>query len=63
MQKLQITVSNGPDLRTIISQQFRIRGVPETYFIDSEGKLAYAQIGPFGSGAEIKAVIDPLLKQ
>lgn len=63
LQKFQITYPNGPDLRTIISQQFHIRGVPETYFIDSEGKLAYAQIGPFSSVAEIKAVIDPLLKQ
>jgi cytochrome c biogenesis protein CcmG/thiol:disulfide interchange protein DsbE len=63
LEKFQITYPNGPDLRTIISQQFRIRGVPETYFIDSEGKLAYAQIGPFDSVAEIKTVIDPLLKQ
>lgn len=63
LEKFQITYPNGPDLRTVISQQFRIRGVPETYFIDSQGKLAYAQIGPFGSVDEIKAVIDPLLKQ
>jgi cytochrome c biogenesis protein CcmG/thiol:disulfide interchange protein DsbE len=63
LSKFQISYPNGPDLRTVISQQFRIRGVPETYFIDSEGKLAYSQIGPFSSMAEIKAIIDPLLKQ
>lgn len=63
LEKFQITYPNGPDLRTVISQQFRIRGVPETYFIDSQGRLAYSQIGPFSSMAEINAIIDPLLNQ
>jgi cytochrome c biogenesis protein CcmG/thiol:disulfide interchange protein DsbE len=35
----QQTYPNGPDLGTRISQAFRISGVPETYFIDREGKL------------------------
>jgi len=62
LEKFNITYPNGPDLGTRISQTFRIRGVPETYFIDRSGKLAYAQIGPFSGVEEIKAVIDPLLK-
>jgi cytochrome c biogenesis protein CcmG/thiol:disulfide interchange protein DsbE len=33
------TYPNGPDLGTRISQSFRISGVPETYFIDREGRL------------------------
>lgn len=33
------TYPNGADLGTRISQAFRITGVPETYFIDREGKL------------------------
>jgi hypothetical protein len=37
--------------------------VPETYFIDREGRLAFAEIGPFGSVGEITNVIDPLLKK
>jgi len=61
LEKFQITYPNGPDLRTRISQAFRIRGVPETYFIDSKGQLAFKQIGPFSSLTEIKTVIDPLL--
>jgi cytochrome c biogenesis protein CcmG/thiol:disulfide interchange protein DsbE len=61
LEKFQITYPNGPDLRTRISQAFRIRGVPETYFIDREGKLAFKQIGPFSSLAQIKSVVDPLL--
>lgn len=33
------TYPNGPDLGTRISQAYRISGVPETYFIDREGRL------------------------
>lgn len=33
------TYPNGPDLGTRISQAFHISGVPETYFIDRDGKL------------------------
>ena len=63
LKKFDITYPNGPDLGTRISQMFRITGVPETYFIDQTGKLAYAQVGPFGSESEIHAVIDPLIKK
>jgi cytochrome c biogenesis protein CcmG/thiol:disulfide interchange protein DsbE len=61
LAKYGITFPNGPDMGTKISQMFRIRGVPETYVIDKNGKLAYIQIGPFNSTAEIKSIIDPLL--
>lgn len=62
LQKFGITFSNGPDLGTKVSQLFRIKGVPETYFIDQEGVLRYVQIGPFSSVDQIKAVIDPMLQ-
>jgi cytochrome c biogenesis protein CcmG/thiol:disulfide interchange protein DsbE len=62
LKKFNITYPNGPDLRTQISQLFRIKGVPETYLIDKNGKLANFQIGPYTSVAELKAMIDPLLK-
>lgn len=61
LKKFDISFPNGPDLRTVISQAYRIRGVPETYFIDQRGKLAYIQIGPFSSLQQIRAVIEPLL--
>jgi len=63
LKKFDITYPNGPDLGTRISQTFRIKGVPETYFIDQAGKLVYAQIGPFASASEIQAIIDPLIKK
>ncbi|MGZ9163697.1 MAG: TlpA family protein disulfide reductase [Anaerolineales bacterium] len=62
LKKFGITYANGPDLATRISQYFRIKGVPETYFIDRNGVLQYVQVGPFTSIDQIRAQIDPLLK-
>lgn len=61
LEKFDITYPNGPDLRTRISQSYRIVGVPETFFIDQDGVLVHFQSGPFSSLAQIQAVIDPLL--
>jgi cytochrome c biogenesis protein CcmG/thiol:disulfide interchange protein DsbE len=61
LEEYGITYPNGPDLRTEISQAYRIRGVPETFIIDQEGKIAHVQIGPFQSLEEILFVIDQLL--
>ena len=62
VKKFGITYANGADLGTRISQYFRIKGVPETYFVDKEGVLQYVQVGPFTSLDQIRAQIDPLLK-
>lgn len=53
LEKFGITYPNGPDLGTRISQAFRIRGVPETYIIGPDGKLAAFKIGPYRSLEEI----------
>lgn len=61
LEEFQITYPNGPDLRTKISQAFRIRGVPETFIIDQNGVIVHVQIGPFKSLEDILSIIDPLL--
>jgi cytochrome c biogenesis protein CcmG/thiol:disulfide interchange protein DsbE len=61
LQKFGITYANGPDLGTKVSQMFRIKGVPETYFLDQEGVLRHVQVGPFTSVNDIKSVIDPMV--
>jgi cytochrome c biogenesis protein CcmG/thiol:disulfide interchange protein DsbE len=63
LKKFNNTYPNGPDVGTVISQLFRIKGVPETYILDTNGVLKYVKIGPFESADEIKAIIDPLLQQ
>lgn len=61
LQKYGITFANGPDMGTKVSQLFRIKGVPETYFIDKTGVLRYVQVGPFLSVGDIQYQIDLLL--
>jgi len=62
LQEFNITYPNGPDLGTRISQAYRIRGVPETYFIDPAGRLVFSKIGPTTQD-EMMSVIEPLLKK
>jgi len=62
LKKFGITYPNGADLATKISQYFRVKAVPETYFVDKEGVLRFVQVGPFFSVDHIRAQIDPLLK-
>lgn len=62
LRKFGISYANGADLATRISQYFRIKGVPETYFIDRDGVLRYVQIGPFSNIEQIREQIDLLLK-
>jgi cytochrome c biogenesis protein CcmG/thiol:disulfide interchange protein DsbE len=63
LEKFAITYPNGPDLRTRISQAYRMQGVPETYFIGRDGILAYVKIGPFRNLAEIVSIIEPLIAE
>ncbi|MEW6567865.1 MAG: TlpA disulfide reductase family protein [Chloroflexota bacterium] len=44
--EFNITYINGPDTGTRISQAYRIRGVPETFFVDRNGQLRGVRIGP-----------------
>ena len=61
LEEFGITYPNGPDLRTEISQAYRVSGVPETFIIDQNGFIAHVQIGPFRSLEDILIRIDPLL--
>lgn len=62
LEKFNISYPNGPDLRTRLGDLFRITGVPETYFINPDGELAYVQKGPFISLRDIQAVLDPMIR-
>jgi cytochrome c biogenesis protein CcmG/thiol:disulfide interchange protein DsbE len=63
LEKFGITYPNGPDLGTRISQAFRIRGVPETYILGRDGRLARVKIGPYTSLDEIVQAIETVLVQ
>lgn len=53
LAKFGVTYPNGPDLGTRISQAFRTLGVPETYIIGPDGRLAAVKLGPYLSLDEI----------
>jgi cytochrome c biogenesis protein CcmG/thiol:disulfide interchange protein DsbE len=54
LQKFNVTYPNGPDLASKISKRYAIRGVPETFFIDPQGKIVGCRkIGPLGD-AELR---------
>ncbi|TAK13967.1 MAG: TlpA family protein disulfide reductase [Anaerolineae bacterium] len=63
LDRFGITYPNGPDLRTSISQAFRITGVPETYIISRAGDLFYTKVGPFTSLQEILTLVDQALAE
>ena len=46
INEFDITYFNGPDLGTRISQEYYIKGVPETYYVARNGELRGVQIGP-----------------
>jgi cytochrome c biogenesis protein CcmG/thiol:disulfide interchange protein DsbE len=58
LARFGITYPNGPDLRTRISQAFRIRGVPESYVVGPDGVITSVKIGPYESLEEIVHAIE-----
>jgi cytochrome c biogenesis protein CcmG/thiol:disulfide interchange protein DsbE len=70
MQEFGVTYPSGPDIGTRISQEFKITGVPETYFITPDGNLLAGKdeygralgnhIGPISAGV-LEARIQKLI--
>ena len=61
LERFGITYPNGPDTKTRIAQSFRIRAVPETFFIDRNGRVAFMKIGPFTGLESIISIIEDRL--
>ena len=49
VKQYNITYPNGPDIASEASQKYRIKGVPETYFIGKDGNLAGNSLGPIAN--------------
>ena len=63
LDRFDITYPNGPDLGTRVSQAYRMRGVPETYIVGPDGRIAAIQIGPYSSLDQIVAHIEQAKSQ
>ena len=62
MEEFNVTFPHAPDLGTLISRDYEITAVPETFIIDREGKIAYVQPGPINSSI-LDEVITRLLQE
>jgi cytochrome c biogenesis protein CcmG/thiol:disulfide interchange protein DsbE len=45
MRRFNFTFPNGPDPGSKISIDYGVYGVPETFFIDREGRITYKHVG------------------
>jgi cytochrome c biogenesis protein CcmG, thiol:disulfide interchange protein DsbE len=62
MQEFDVTFPNGPDLGTLIADDYRISGVPETFFIAKDGRVADLEIGPL-TEARLISTLERLLAE
>jgi len=62
LDEFGITYPNGPDLGTRISQAYRMRGVPEKFFVDKRGQVRALVIGP-APETELRRQIEALLAE
>jgi cytochrome c biogenesis protein CcmG/thiol:disulfide interchange protein DsbE len=61
LEEFGITYPNGLDGRGQITEnRYHITGVPETFVVDPNGKIAFVKIGPYQSG-ELRRQIDQAL--
>jgi cytochrome c biogenesis protein CcmG/thiol:disulfide interchange protein DsbE len=56
LEEFDVTYPNGPDLGTRIAPAYRIKGVPETFFITRDGRVADLEIGPLTEARLVKAI-------
>ena len=61
IQEFGISYFNGPDIGTIISEEYRITGVPETFIVDQNGDVVEAIIAPITAG-QLDRILEPLLE-
>lgn len=62
LEEFGVTYPNGPDLGTRIADAYRITGVPETFFIAKDGRVADLEIGPL-TEARLVGAIETLLPE
>lgn len=62
IEEFDITYFNGPDLGTSISNDYKIKGVPETYYIAKNGEVRGVKIGPLVA-PELDLKIEELLAE
>ncbi len=62
MDRFKFTFPNGPDPRGKISIDYGVYGIPETFVLDKEGRIAYKHIGAVTADG-LTAQIEGLLRR
>jgi len=62
MGRFNFTFPNGPDPGSKISIDYGVYGVPETFFIDRQGRIMYKQVGAL-SPELIEEQVQAILKE
>ncbi len=62
IKEFDITYLNGPDAGTHIADAYRIKGVPETFYVAKNGELRGVHIGPLQSPV-LDEKIEELMKE
>lgn len=60
LDRFNITYPNAPDIGSRTYEDYRCTGVPETFFIDKDGKIQHVQIGPL-SQPQLYGLLDDLV--
>jgi cytochrome c biogenesis protein CcmG/thiol:disulfide interchange protein DsbE len=63
LKEYDITYPNGPDLRSEAARRYGIKGVPETFFIDSSGNIVEIIIGPIVDSTRMSQLLDKIRPQ
>ena len=62
VDKLQVTFSIWHDRDGLVGRQYSIPGVPTSYLIGTDGRIAYRALGEYDwSGPEARATVELLL--
>lgn len=61
IKEFGITYINGRDLTRKVSVDYGVWGIPETFFVDREGRITYKQVGAVEAGV-ITAKVDEALR-
>ena len=60
LEEFDITYPNGPDIQSKIYRSYLARGVPETFFIDENGKIQEVAVGVLLSQSQLDDYIDAI---
>ena len=56
LEEFNVSYPNGPDIGTKIARDYRLAGVPETFFVGKSGQIVDLEIGPLTEARLIDAI-------